>query len=202
MKKLLFSFAAVAVMFGVYSCGSSKSVTAENPYGQQMTLTECEAYALQLPGKRVSGKGVSFDESAARQLAELDARAKYSDALEAAIISASKKANVEITQYAGGDNDGMSAIDGGTKSNTLAKSVSGNIIKNTSVVKVDKFFGKNRQYTIFVCLEYQGNTADIAKEAANQVKQRVSDADREKIQRELDDFQKEVEDQLIGNAKK
>lgn len=201
MKKFLFSFAVVAMMQGFYSCGSNKPVAAENPYGQHMTLTECEAYALQLPGKRVSGKGVSFDESTARQLAELDARARFSDALETAIISAAKKANVEITQYAGGDNDGMSNTDGGKKGNTLASSVSGNIIRNTDVVKVDKFFGNNRQYTVFVCLEYQGNPSDIAKEATSQIKQRVSDVDREKIQRELDDFQKEVENKLIGNLK-
>lgn len=197
MKKFLFSFAVVAMMVGLYSCGgTAKTVVAENPDGQERPLTRSEALELQAPEKRASGKGVSFDESTARQLAELDARTRFSNALDVAIVSAAKKANVEITQYAGGNNDGMSNTDGGGKSNTLSSSISANIIRNTSVIMMDKFFGKDRRHTIYVCLEYQGSPSDIAKEAAEQVKQRVSDVDREKIQRELDNFQKEVENKL------
>ena len=198
MKKILFSFATVAMMFGLYSCGggTAKTVVAENPNGQEIGLTRSEAITFQAPGKRAFGKGVSFDESTARQLAELDARTAFSNALDAAIVSAAKKASVEITQYAGGNNDGRSNTDGGGKINTLSSSISANIIRNTSVIMMDKFFGMDRQYTIYVCLEYQGSPSDIAKEAAEQVKQGVSDADREKIQRELDSFQKEIENKL------
>lgn len=198
MKKILFSFAAVAMLFGLYSCGggTAKTVVAENPDGREIGLTRSEALCLQAPGKRAYGKGVSFDESTACQMAELDARTKFSNALDAAIVSAAKKASVQITQYAGGNNDGRSNTDGGLKQNTLSSSISANIIRNTSVIMMDKFFGMDRQYTIYVCLEYQGSPSDIAKEAAEQVKQGVSDADREKIQRELDSFQKEVENKL------
>lgn len=200
MKKITF-FVFVLVAMLLVSCGSSKSGTS-NPYGKEMVLTESEAYALQKPGKRAAGKGESYDESAARQLAELDARATFSNALASAIVSAAKKSNVDITQYAGSTTDGMTATDGGGQANTMAKSISTNIIKNTNIVKVNKFFGNNRVYTIFVCLEYIGEIEDMAKEAAQQVKQRVSDEDRAKIQYELEKFEKEIKNDLINNMRK
>lgn len=197
MKKFLFSFAVVAMMFGLYSCGgTAKTVVAENPDGREIGLTRSQALEFQAKGKRASGKGVSFDESTARRLAELDARAIFSNALNAAIVSAAEKADVKITQYAGGNNDGMSNKDGGEKINTFDSSISANIVRNMSAIMMDKFFGKDRQYTIYVCLEYQGSPSDIANEVTEQVKQRVSDADREKIQRELDSFRKEIENKL------
>ena len=202
MRKLILLSAISAMMFAFTSCGSSNKVPQaskaeqENPYGAEVFQTEVEKYAEALPGKRAYGKGVSFSESAARQLAELDARAQFSRSLDAAITSAAKVVGFDISKYAGGNNEGMSNTDGGQQQNTLAESISSNIIANTNVVKQNKFYGKDRKYTIFVCLEYNGSVADIAKTAAQQVKQRISDVDREKIQKENVKFEQEIEKKL------
>lgn len=197
MKKILFSFVAVAMMFGLYSCGgTAKTVVAENPDGQGIVLAKSQSIAIQAPGKRAFGKGVSFDESTACRLAELDARTRFSNALNTAITSAIENASVEIKQYAGGNNDGMSNKDGGGKSISFESSISANIVRNMHVIMMDKFFGKDRQYTIYVCLEYQGSPSDIANEVTEQIKQRVSDTDREKIDSELNRFRKEIENKL------
>lgn len=202
MRELILLSAISAMMFAFTSCGSSNKVPQaskaeqENPYGAEVFQTEVEKYAEALPGKRAYGKGVSFSESAARQLAELDARAQFSRSLDAAITSAAKVVGFDISKYAGGNNEGMSNTDGGQQQNTLAESISSNIIANTNVVKQNKFYGKDRKYTIFVCLEYNGSVADIAKTAAQQVKQRISDVDREKIQKENVKFEQEIEKKL------
>ena len=203
MKKNIFMVAfGIATMLVLNSCGSSKKVPQasksemENPYGTEVFKTEAEQYAEAMPGKRAYGKGISASESAARQLAEADARAQFSRSIDAAIISAAKSIGFDITQYAGGDNEGMNATDGGQQQNTLVESISSNIIANTAVVKQNKYFGKDRKYTVFVCLEYNGSIGEIAQKASQQIKQRISDSDREKIQKENDKFEEEVKKSL------
>lgn len=200
-KNILMVAFAVAAMLVLNSCGSSQKTAVphasksemENPYGSEVFKTEAELYAEAMPGKRASGKGVSASESAARQLAEADARAQFSRAIDAAIISASKSVGFDITQYAGGDNEGQTVTDGGQQQNTLVKSISSNIVANTNVVKTNKFFGKDRKFTVFVCLEYNGSIAEIAQKAAQQVKQRIPDEARKKIQDENGKFEQEIE---------
>lgn len=205
MKKIVLLSAISVLVLCITSCGSSKNVPqaskAEqaNPYGQELFKTKSETLEDEAPAKRASGKGVSFNESTARQLAEMDARAKLSRALDAAIISASKSAGFDITQYVGGDGEGMTKTDGGQQTNTLSKSISENIISSAIVINTDKYYGKDRKYTIFVCVEYNGSVAEIAKKAADQVKQRISDTDRSKIQKENEKFQKEIEKDLERN---
>ena len=204
MKKTFFVLIMFATSLAFISCGSTSKVPQaskaeqENPYGTSVFKTPSEKLAAEVPGKRAYGKGVSFDESTARQLAEMDARAQLSRALDAAINSAAKKVGFDITQYAGGDGEGMTATDGGRQVNALAESISQNIISGANVINTDKYYGKDRKYTIFVCLEYNGSIADIAQKATEQVKQRISDRDREKIQQENERFQQEIEKDLEG----
>lgn len=204
MKNLFLTLAIFSIGFAFTSCGSSNKVPQaskaeqENPYGASVFKTPSEKMAAEAPGRRAYGKGVSFDENAARQLAEMDARAQLSRALDAAIISASKAVGFDITQYAGGDGEGMTATDGGRQTSTLAKSISSNIISGANVINTDKYYGKDRKYTIFVCLEYNGSIADIAQKATEQVKRRISDKDREKLQQENEKFQQEIEKDLEG----
>lgn len=78
--------------------------------------------------------------------------------------------------------------------------VSQNIIRNTHVVKKNKYYNsKNKIYTIFICLEYMGEVSDIAKNTTEQIIQQVSDKDRSKIQKEIDAFKKEIELKLQTN---
>lgn len=196
--------AVAAMALSLSSCSTSKNVSPaqvskaeqRNPYGEEVFQTKSEKMATEAPGKRAYGKGVSFNESSARQLAETDARAQLSRALETAIVSASKAVGFDITQYSGSDSEGMAVTDGGMQQNTLSKSVSSNIISGAAVINTDKYYGKNRQYTVFVCLEYNGSVADIAKKVTEQIKQRVSDKDRAAIQQENRKFEEEVEKAL------
>lgn len=205
MKKIMSLAIAFAATLAFVSCGSSKkaadqyyvnpvaNVANSNPDGQEVRLSEAEEYALRAPGKRAAGKGVSSNESMAQQLAETEARRAFSDAIAASVTAAAKRSGFDITQYAGGEEDGQAVTDGGEKQNTLAKSVSNEIVASTVVVKKSKFYNSsNKRFTVYVCLEYDGDVAEMAKKAVQQVKQRVSDEDRIKIEYNLEKFEEEV----------
>lgn len=204
MKKNAFLLAIAAVFFTFMSCGSSKVPQAskteqDNPYGKEVFKTKSELLTEAGKGVRAYGKGVSFSESAARELAEMDARAQFSRSIATAIETATKRVGFDITKYAGGNNEGMSATDGGERQNYLTKAISSNIVTNTSVINTDKFYGKDRKYTIFVCLEYNGTLEEMANKSAEIVKQLVSDEDRAKIDQNNDDFEREFEKNKSGN---
>lgn len=119
MKKNDFILTVSLVSLLSYSCGSSKQMannyynnpqttanSTENPYGEEVKKTPAEEYAEAAPGKRASGSGRSWNESVAQQAAEANARRVFSESIDAAIISAFKRANVDISQYSGDNETG------------------------------------------------------------------------------------------------
>lgn len=186
----------------VLMAGTVQTVNAqEDVYGKEMKLTEAESYALKKPGTRAAGKGVSSRESVAVQVARAQARAAFAEAISSAVNSALKISGFDVSQYAGDDEEGHEVSDGAEKTNTMIKSVSKQVIENTQVVKTNKFYNKKtRKYTVFVCLEYNGDIAKLSKEIANKVSQKISDEQRMKIDFELENFEKEIEKELGNNT--
>lgn len=186
----------------VLMAGTVQTVNAqEDVYGKEMKLTEAESYALKKPGTRAAGKGVSSRESVAVQVARAQARAAFAEAISSAVNSALKISGFDVSQYAGDDEEGYEVSDGAEKTNTMIKSVSKQVIENTQVVKTNKFYNKKtRKYTVFVCLEYNGDIAKLSKEIANKVSQKISDEQRMKIDFELENFEKEIEKELGNNT--
>lgn len=186
----------------VLMAGTVQTVNAqEDVYGKEMKLTEAESYALKKPGTRAAGKGVSSRESVAVQVARAQARVAFAEAISSAVNSALKISGFDVSQYAGDDEEGHEVSDGAEKTNTMIKSVSKQVIENTQVVKTNKFYNKKtRKYTVFVCLEYNGDIAKLSKEIANKVSQKISDEQRMKIDFELENFEKEIEKELGNNT--
>lgn len=186
----------------VLMAGTVQTVNAqEDVYGKEMKLTEAESYALKKPGTRAAGKGVSSRESVAVQAARAQARTAFAEAISSAVNSALKISGFDVSQYAGDDEEGHEVSDGAEKTNTMIKSVSKQVIENTQVVKTNKFYNKKtRKYTVFVCLEYNGDIAKLSKEIANKVSQKISDEQRMKIDFELENFEKEIEKELGNNT--
>ena len=215
------SLAGVSVMFMV-SCGSSKqaqndammmqmmqmmqnqqqsqqNLKDDNSYGVEIKKTETELYAEQAPGKRSAANGQAFTKEAAEQFARNNARAKYAEAIESAVISAAKTVYGEMSEFAADEKSGESATEGGQKQHTLAQTVAEQVIANTNVVKTQTFRAKNNRYTVFVCLEYNGEVAELAADIAQQVKQRVSEKSRKRIESDLSKFEEEVKFELFKN---
>lgn len=215
MKLFICAVGVMAML--MYPCDSNKAFAVENynnsvlmvgsddddddsPYGKSIKLTPAEEYAMKAPGKRAAGKGTSFRESAALQAAETEARTVFATALSSSIISASKRVGFDITQYAGDDATGQTITDGGEKQTSLIKSISQNVISNTTRVKINKYYNsKNRRYTIFVCLEYNGEIEDMVKEATSQLKKKISAEDRAKLENEFKEIEDEVKTDLVNS---
>lgn len=207
MKKnfLVMAFGMVAMLM-LTPCMShannsvSYSYQDEDDRGKEVKKTEAEKYAEKKPVKRQAGKGVSFKETSARQLARLDARASFAETLSAAITSAAKNVYGELSSFAGDDESGQGVTEGGEKQGTLSKSIANEVIKNTVEVKKNTFYNKKtRRYTVYVCLEYNGEAQDMAKEAVKQVRQRIPVKDRKRIEENLEKFEFEVEKELEKN---
>lgn len=166
-------------------------------YGGEVKLTDAEEYALKKPGVRASGKGVSSREAAALSRARLEARAAFAEAIASSVLSAAKASGFDLTRYAGDEEEGQEMTDGGEKQNNLLKSKAQEIISGSPVVKMNKFFNKKtRKYTIFVCLEYNGDVAKLAKEVSKTIKDSISEEDRLKIEYSLEKFEREIENNL------
>ncbi|MCM1489445.1 MAG: hypothetical protein NC095_01265 [Muribaculum sp.] len=194
--KLMLSLISMVFIFGSHSLYAQEDV-----YGDEVKLTEAEKYALKEPGKRASGKGVSQRENAAMSRARAEARAAFAEAISASVLSAIKAGGIDILQTAGDENEGHESVDGGEKQNNLIKSVAQQVIEGSPVVKTNKYYDKKtRNFTIFVCLEYNGDVSKLAKEVVQGLKQKVSDEDRLKIEYNLDKFEKEIEKQLNGEG--
>lgn len=197
MKYFSFSLvAAVCAILTFASCSSSSNVAGPSEFGERVDATECQKMAEEKPAIRNFGMGQSAKMYSARQLAEMDARASMSSRLDGAIRAAAKRAGFDISQYAGDDKKGGNAYDNGGTQNTFMEAVTSNILANTVTLKTETFLAKNKQYTVFVCIEYSGSAEDMAKAVFQAVKQNVSDTDRAKIDNENDKFIKEIEEFL------
>lgn len=191
MKKILLLFVVVVMGMAVYA--------DDSVYGDKEDLTESQKYALKKPATRASGMGQSMRENVARQKAMDNARSALSQALEMAILNASKTLSYDLDGYASSDEDGETMYEGGSKTRSITKTISQNVLKGTPIVKEDKFYNKkNRRFTVFVCVEYQGTESGLAEEAVKQLKNRMSDKDRSRIENELGKWQEEIEKELSG----
>jgi hypothetical protein len=165
--------------------------------GDEVKQTEAEKYAEKMPEKRSAGKGIAPKESMARQLARLDARANFAETISAAIIAASKETECDLTQYAADDEEGMNAEDAASRAKAFRQSITQEVINNTVEVKKNVFYNKRtRKYTVYVCLEYNGEVSEMIDKVVKKVRTKVSDKDRKRIDANLDAFEQEVESKL------
>jgi hypothetical protein len=200
MKTLKFFVGAAVAALVLASCGASKNTVTEKQApkvdGTLLESNACMDLVDQNPAVRQWGNGKSFNQSTAVAMAEADARSKFASALEAKIKAATEQNTIDWTKYSGSDTEGASVTDNGTKLNNLIHSVANQTITNTKTIKTLRYMLPNRQYNVYVTLEYDGKVGDMAKKIAETVQQRVSDEDRMKMQFEFNKFKESIEKEL------
>lgn len=201
MRKIHFVLAALsaAVLCLMTACGASKKVSIENPDGVALANDPCVDLCMQSPYTRAYGKGTHFKEMTARNIAELQANAMYARKIEKAVLSATEDLGISLGQYAGDDNTGRSVSDHSGESNDLAALISQQVIRDMHVIKTSRYYGKNNQYTVYVCVEYGGDKDAPVKQIEQKVKDRISDEDRAKIESRHDEFKDIVYGKLKEN---
>ena len=203
MKKTMFIIAAMfAVVIGFTACSSSKAVSetgkALNREEVEVKMTKSEELAFEKPATRASGEGTNFDLSFAKTYAEGQARAEFQRKLEALVKTASEQGNTgnNVASTTGAESGLVG--DQGYKNSAFAKQVAEGIVRNTAIIHADKFKKVDGQYHVYVCIEYLGEISDIVDHmvsaAKRQVPQQVSDEERLKIQFELEQFKKSLEE--------
>ena len=126
-------------------------------------------------------------------------------AAAAAVVSAAKNVYGEnqqiITDEYAKDDEGAEDMathtEAGEKQSTLLKSIANEVIQNTVEVKMDKYYNKKkRRYTIYVCLEYDGDVKDMVENTVKKIRSRIPEKDRKRIDEHLEKFEFEIEQEL------
>lgn len=173
----------------------------EGEYGDELKLTKSQEYAMKKPATRAFGSGSSMRENIATQKAADDARSALAQSLEMAIMRTAKKLSYDKLTFLQADDDGASMLEGGEKTRDFLKTVCQQVLKGTPVVKMDRFYKKkNRMFTIFVCVEYVGGTETMAEETVKEIKGRISEKDRARIDSELDKWENELKNELENQS--
>ena len=192
----------VVAAMGFTACSSSKAVSetgrALNREGVEVKMTKSEELAFEKPAIRSFGDGTNFNLSFAMTFAEGQARAAFQRKVEALVQTASEEA---LTAYQQASTNGVESSivsDQDIKSGAFAKQLAEGVLKNTAVIHADKFKKTDGQYHVYVCIEYRGEVNDMVENmvaaAKKRIPQQVSDEDRIKIQFEIEQFKKKLEE--------
>ena len=207
-KTLVFAIASICLLG---ACGGSKQVTTpggttkgtkQAPWGTEIELNECQILAEQSPATRAYGEATNHRLSFAKAYAEGQARAALARAISAIIKTTTNEADLSWEKYAGTTSEGQSVIDEGSKGEGKALQIAEEIVENTVVIKTNQYMQPNRQYHIFVCVEYQGDVTKMAAKIVDKVKQQVPDEDRIKMEYQFQKFEEKIEKELAKRSNK
>lgn len=179
------------------ACGGSKQVLQSNtPTKTKILLDECQELQQQKPEARAWGEGISFSLSSASNAAELQARSKFARAVASKIKACEGNESFGYRKSSTNTKEGATVRDEGAATNESQTSIAEAVIKNAVIVKTSQYMMQDGAYQVFVCLEYKNGIPQMADEITENVKQRISDEDRIKMQYEFQKFRERIEKEL------
>ena len=207
MKRIMYFVSAIFVAQMFVACGgvkqvvsggssSSSSAASVGTFGTEIQISEAQAYAEEKPETRAWGEAKNSRLSYAKTLAEGQARASLARALEAAITTASNESGISYEKYAADLETGSSSTDEGSKADLLTSQIAKQAIKGAVVAKTNQYMTPNRQYHVFVCVEYREGVAAVAKQVAQSVKSLIPDDEKLKMDYQFQQFEKKVAAEL------
>lgn len=203
MKKFILMCCAAAIMCGGFTaCKSKKGVMDANlATAVELKKTRSQELAEDKPATRAWGEAVNFKHSFAKTYAEGQARAAFRRQLETIISAASREANDGAQVYhSDGENGSALGTDQGLLNDAFVTQMADGIVNGAMVINTDSFQQTDGQYRCYVCVEYKGDVADLAKTMSKQVRKRVeqqvSDEERAKMEVRHEAFEKAVEEKL------
>ena len=117
--------------------------------------------------------------------------------IEAAVLAATEDIGVSLEKYAADDQSGRSVTDQSGEGDDLAMSIAQQVIRNTHTIKTTRYLKSNNQFTVFVCMEYAGDENTLVDHIEQNVKDRISQDDRAKIEQRHNQFRQRI----LGNLK-
>lgn len=199
MRQNYFLVAAIAIAAGVMatSCGGSKKVALESTTGQKAIEQDvCEKLQEEKPTLRAVGVGQHFKEATARNIAEAQARAQFARSLATKVKTSTSEEAGASSVYSGDEATGNSVGDQIAKVNDFVDAVANEVVAGTVPIKISKYILPNKQYKVYVCLEYQKGVSELAAEVAKRVEQKIPDEQKLKMNFEFEQYRKRVEAEL------
>lgn len=178
---------------------SSTPTSVSNPNGVKVEDDICIVMQQEKPTTRAFGNGKHFKLSTARNIAMAQARAEFAANIAAAIIAATEDNSDGISKYAGDNEQGMIAEDQSSSTKDMVTSIAAEIIKGTTVIKTSTYMLPNRQYNVYVCLEYAGGEDALAEQTIKKVADAVPENDANKIRQRHDEFKQSILNYLEKN---
>lgn len=169
--------------------------------GDEIKLTKSEKCAMKKPSTRAYGSGVGKLVNMATSKAAGVARAALAESLEAAVIKSLEILDLDRMVFKTTDDDSAMEYEGGQQTNQEVKTICQQVLKGTNIIETDKFFKKaNKMYTVYVCVEFSGNAEDMAEDVVKELKSRVSEKDKARINSEFDKLKKGIVDELENKS--
>lgn len=198
MRKNLF-LALIMAIICVTSCKSQQPNTVvasssaiESGIGAVLPEEPCITLADEAPAIRKYGNGVHFKEATAKNIAEAQARASFARSIASAIVTATEEVGVSLDKYVADDTSGNSISEGSSEANDYVMSIAREIVKNTHPIKTSRYLKPNKQFNIYVCLEYMGTENQMLDQTEKALKDKISPDDRAKLEKRHDEFRQRV----------
>lgn len=201
MRKNLFIVAFVTMF--ILACKTSQTVVvptgADSPTGVVAAVAEgsaCYELQEQKPALRAVGNGINNKEANAKQRANTQAQAEFAQKISASIIAACEEVGVSLEQYSGDGESGQAVADESEEGGNLASMVAKQSVKNTSIIKTERYIMKDKRYLVYVCIEYSGNLSELIADAEKQLKEQISPEQRKTLEERHDKFVKKMEQRM------
>jgi hypothetical protein len=185
MKKNYFKPVLVAIIAGLMlsACGSSKKATTPQQKqaasrGVQLDKEECEELALKESKTwRASGNGVSVKEAFAKNIAELNAKARLARQLEEQINTLIRSFNQQH------ETEIASSLVG--KATEIADGYADKLLTNVKLICTNTYVKEDGSYNVYVCVE-------MGEEGLAPIRKALTEDQKLSIDFAEDQFKKEM----------
>ncbi len=148
MKK----FISILVLLCTVACVFSIDAAAQ----KKLKKDAVEKYAEKHHATTGFGTATHFNESTARNMAEMNARAAFGRKLETAVYTSLERALVSKTETVTTNESGRSVTEGVENIKEMTSSISSQIIRNVHVKKSLAYILENNTYKVNVVVEFLG----------------------------------------------
>lgn len=199
MKKLYY-LAVIATAILAVSCGTTKKAVPASKFTGDVLIeaNPCEEYAMQKPAQRAAGMGQHFQETTAKNQAELQARATLARTLQTCIEATIKDYADGTTLFSADDVEGSSVTDQSALLNDRTEGMTKELIKGAVVVKESKYRTPNNQYKIYVCVEYNDDVAQMAEKVAKSFNELLTEDQKMRVKFNEQQFKMEMEAKMAA----
>ena len=156
----------------------------------------CYELQEQKPELRSVGTATNPFESQAKLQAIAAAQAEYAQRIEVAVEAACVQIGISMSMYVGDDESGQSVTDASKGMKTSIQSLAKQTIKNTTILKTQRYIEKNRQYKIYVCIENQEDFSDVVAGIEEGLKEKISPEQRKILEERHSEFEETIRNQM------